>query len=219
MRHGQTDGDFSVSQRLAAGASLSGNERNHLFLNCRGRRFVERSGIAGADSPADGRAFAPLDFDNDGWLDLALVSANTPFFQLFRNQLGRSGATGRILSIRLIGGNATDRPTDQWSNRDGYGARITLELAPGRIIRELRAGEGFSAQHPATLRVGLGEVDRVATLHVDWPSGRNQRFTDIAAQSLITIYENPAAAPNGNPLFDQPYGAARLNPQQGARYP
>ena len=112
-----------------------------------------------------------------------------------------------MVALRLIGGNTTNKPTKQWSNRDGYGARITLELTSGRIIRELRAGEGFSAQHSHTLYIGLGDQRRITVLHVDWPSGHSQHFTDIAAQSLIHIYENPNASPNAKAIVIAPYNA------------
>ena len=204
MRHGRTDGSFNVADRLLAGASLSGNERNHLFLNDRGRDFAELSGVSGADSPADGRAFALLDYDGDGWQDLAVVNANAPLLQLFRNRMGER-ATGRMLAVRLVGGNWTAQPREEWSARDGYGALVSVDLAPGMIVREHRAGAGFSAQNSPVLRIGLGERDRVAVLRVRWPSGKTQSAEEVAAGTLVSIYENPRHSPTGEAFVIAPY--------------
>ena len=117
-------GAGSIVQRLAQGASFSGAERNHLFLNRGDGSFTELSGVSGVDHPGDGRAFAVLDFDRDGWLDFAVVNANTPRFQLFRNRIGDlpGGGPSSMVALRLVGGNATAESDPEWSNRDGYGA-------------------------------------------------------------------------------------------------
>jgi len=64
------------------GVSQSGRERNHLFAQtptpAGDAVFRDLSGISGLDHPGDGRAFAWLDFDRDGWLDIVAVNANAP---------------------------------------------------------------------------------------------------------------------------------------------
>lgn len=204
MRHGRTDGSFNVAERLSAGASLSGGEHNHLFLNDRGRAFVELSGVSGADSRGDGRSFALLDFDADGWQDMAVVNANAPLLQLFRNRMGER-TNGRMLAVRLVGGNSTTQPTNEWSARDGYGALVSLDLDPGQIVREHRAGAGFSAQNSPIIRIGLGERNQVTVLRVLWPSGKIQSAGEVAAGSLVTVYENPQQSPTGDAFVIAPY--------------
>jgi hypothetical protein len=204
VRHGRTDGSYNVGARLDAGASLSGRERNHLFLNQSGDHFVDLSGISGADSPADGRAFALLDFDRDGWQDLAVVNANAPLFELYRNQMG-DGSSAAMLALRFVGGNGADQPSQEWSARDGYGAAVTIDLAPGTIIRQHRAGEGFSAQNSPVMRIGLGNRSKVASLEVRWPSGKVQNATDVPARTLVTVYENEVHSPTGEAFVFSPY--------------
>ncbi len=67
--------------------SLSGGERNHLFLSDRGRHFDDVSGVSGLDTPGDSRSFAVFDYDRDGWQDVALVNTNAPFLNLSRNEI------------------------------------------------------------------------------------------------------------------------------------
>jgi len=99
----ETDLYSSAAARLQSGASFSGHERNHVFLNQNGDDYVDVSGISGLDHPGDSRAFAVLDFDRDGWQDLAVVNANAPLFQLFRNRMDERGDAGRFVAIRFEG--------------------------------------------------------------------------------------------------------------------
>ena len=130
---------------------LSGSERNNLFLSREAREFVDLSGLSGVDDPADGRSLAIFDYDRDGWLDFAVVNANTPLLQIFRNQIGgRSGVQGEVLAVRFEGGNRTAKPAEGLAPRDGYGALVEVVLGEDRLVREHRAGEGFAAQNSAT---------------------------------------------------------------------
>ena len=93
------EGSSGIDSRLQAGDeiingklvvhSLSGNGRNRLFLDENsGEHFRDHSALAGLDSDSDSRGFALLDYDRDGWQDIALVNAHNPLSQLFDNELG-----------------------------------------------------------------------------------------------------------------------------------
>ena len=192
---------------LLSGASFSGHERNHVFLNQGREDYVEVSGVSGLDHAGDSRAFAVLDYDRDGWQDLALVSANAPLFQLYRNQMGeREGAAGGMVAVRFEGGNRSSEASDHWSTRDGYGARVLLEIGGRTLLREHRAGEGLAAQNSATIRVGIGDAERADRLEIRWPSGQSYDTTAVPAGTLVYAYENPSASPTGAPFVLTPYG-------------
>jgi thiol-disulfide isomerase/thioredoxin len=180
--------------QVSDGSSLSGHERNVLFLSSEGKHFDDVSGISGADDPADGRAVALIDYDRDGWQDLVVVNVNAPQIQLFRNEV-RSVRTSRnaanVLAIRLQGGNETAQPAAGLSNRDGIGARLEIELPEATLVREVRAGEGFASQNSATMLVGLGDADEVKRIRVYWPSGRIQETGPVPAGTRIVVREAP----------------------------
>ena len=189
-----------------AGASLSGHERDHLFLSDRGAAFTDIAGVTGLDDPADGRAAAFLDYDRDGWLDIALANANAPRLVLFRNRIGcLPAAGGRIVALRFVGGNATPRRAPGWSARDGIGARVTVDLGDGALVREQRAGEGFATQNSATMVIGIGARAVIPTLTVRWPAGKSATTADIPAGTLLTVYENPAQSPTGEAFVREAY--------------
>jgi peroxiredoxin len=197
------------------GSSLSGKERDHLFLSHfpKERQFTDVSGISGLDNPSDGRAFATLDFDHDGWLDVAMASANRPLLSLYQNRIGRAAdetlaRAGNRIALRFEGGNRANATSDKWSNRSGYGALVSLEVGARRIVRELRCGEGFASQNSATLLIGIGAAERVDRITVRWPSGLVQETLDVPHGTLLIVRENPVVAPGGEPFERAPYPSA-----------
>ena len=195
--------DPEIDNRLQAGDektgdgglivhSLSGKERNNLFLNGEaGKDFTDVSGLSGMDSDSDGRCFALLDYDRDGWQDVVMINANQPLMQLFHNDIAQlPGATGGMVAIRFVGG-ATTAQSSAFSVRDGYGAVVELTLSGGqKIVREHRCGEGYATQNSTTMVVGIGERDGVDSLSVRWPSGKTTTLDTIPEGTLVTAFEN-----------------------------
>jgi thiol-disulfide isomerase/thioredoxin len=175
--------------------SLNGNEPNHYFANRGGRSFVDVSALSGLDNPADSRGFAVLDYDRDGWQDVALVNANQPLFNLYHNEMPAAGVSGGMIAIRFVGGNRTPAPSKEFACRDGYGARVVVDLGDQKLIREHRCGDGWSTQNSATMIVGIGAHAIVASVSVRWPSGKTTSTKNVAEGALLTAYENPADAP------------------------
>ncbi|MEM9235802.1 MAG: CRTAC1 family protein, partial [Verrucomicrobiota bacterium] len=186
---------FSAPDEERVRMSLSGKERNYLFLNDAAGSFLDVSGVSGTDSEKDGRSFAILDMDRDGWQDMVLANANTPVLQMFRNQLGdSSGNGGNIIAVRFVGGNRTASPSESMSNRDGVGVKVKVDLGGGSLLRESFAGEGLAAQNSGTMMIGIGEREGVELLEIIWPSGKVQRIAEAKAGELITVHEDVAEA-------------------------
>ena len=178
--------------------SFSGKERNHLFENNAGREFHDVSGISGLDTPQDGRTFAVWDYDRDGWQDIALLNINTPVLSLYRNQQGTSDNNRNMIALKLVGGNRTAAPSPQYTSRDGFGARVSVNLAGQSLTRQHRCGEGLAAQNSRYLFFGIGENDSVDSIEVRWPSGNTQRHEDLKAGQLATVFENVAESSDGS---------------------
>ncbi|MCP3983786.1 MAG: redoxin domain-containing protein [bacterium] len=202
------------------GVSFSGKERNHLFLNVGGTEFDDVGAISGLDDPADARAFALLDFDRDGWLDLAVVNANAPLLQLFRNEIPAAGVAagaGAVIALRFVGSNTSAEPSPAASSRDGFGALVEVGLGSTTLLREHRAGEGFAAQNSATLLIGIGTREAADSVRVHWPSGAVQLIEEIPAGTLLTLYEDPAQGPDGLAVVRTAYAVAKATPWPAPR--
>ena len=169
--------------------SLSGNERNKLFMNSAGKSFSDMSGISGLDNIGDGRGFALFDYNRDGRQDIALVNANAPLFNLYRNAMKNHG---NVIAVRFEGSNNAASPSKAQTNRDGFGATVIAQVTNGPTLkREHRCGEGFSAQNSNTMLIGIGSAESVSRLTVRWPSSR-QVYTlqNVAAGALVTVRES-----------------------------
>lgn len=173
--------------------SFSGNERDSLYLNRGGKSFSDVSAISGLDLVTDGRSFAYLDYDRDGWLDIALASANAPQLQLLRNEIGESITEARNhVRIKLVGGNTSNRPSTKLSNRDGYGAKLAATLDNGLVLyREHACGTGMAAQNSSVIHLGIGTAASVRKLVVTWPSGKSQTIENLSPGKLHEIREVP----------------------------
>jgi len=208
---------FEDEKAFEGGASQSGHERNHLFVSRAGKEFMDVSGVSGLDHPGDARSFVLLDYDRDGWQDLAVANANAPLLLLYRNELeemrGDGAEKGRFIALRFVGGNRESAPSGEFSARDGYGAKVSVSLGDRTLVRELRCGEGLAAQNSSTMMIGIGPREEAASITVKWPSGIQQETHRIPAGSLVTVHEDPSQAPGGEPFEVQPYPGLRSQPR------
>src|SRR5436305_14203007 len=116
--------EFWVSnpwQVVAYGFNLSCYERNRVFLNVKGKDFLEISHLTGADSDGDGRAVVVADFRNTGMQDLVVRQAGGGPLLLYENRLPRK----HYLEVSLRG---------DASNRQGIGARVTAVVRGRELV-------------------------------------------------------------------------------------
>jgi enediyne biosynthesis protein E4 len=151
--------------------------RNQLFRNIDGRRFEETSGSAGPSFAraeiSRGAAFG--DVDNDGDVDIVVTNNGGPV-RLLLNQVG---ARNHWLSVRLEDGSG---------NRFGTGARIGVERA-GRptLWRRVRTDGSYLSASDVRAHFGLGSSASVDSIVVQWLGGRQERWTGISGDRLVTL--------------------------------
>jgi len=171
----------SGGNKLTEGFSLSGYERDLVALNLGGVRFLDISGVSGADSVTDGRAAVYADFDNDGDADIFLRTAfRGPGHLLYRNRVGQDLG---FLRLALRGGK---------SGRDAFGAIVRVKTSQGTLTQVKAGGSGFLSQHDPRLLFGLGQDAGAQSIEVRWPSGLVQRFAGLAAGSSVLLIEGEA---------------------------
>lgn len=164
-----------INELLDSGASLSGHERNCFFLNTGDGKFATASATSGFDFYDDARAVARCDWDQDGDIDLFFANRTAPRLRFLKNT---QEDAGHHLSVRLVGTQ---------SNRDAIGARVILKSRERKILRGLRAGEGFLGQSSKWLHFGLGDSDKIDELTVHWPGGKSEVFKNLTANTRVTL--------------------------------
>ena len=148
-----------------------------LLANTGGGAFEVADGGDYFGSARLGRGGAFADFDDDGDLDVLVTNLDDAPV-LLRNDWPRRG---HWLRLRLVG-TAT--------NRDGLGARITVEAGGRRWTRVHHAAAGYLTQGDPREHFGLGEATVVDRLEVVWPDGASQIFEGLAADQPYTVTES-----------------------------
>ena len=163
--------------------NVSYPEPGQIFRNRGDGSFEEVTATVAPDvaRPCVGRGSAFLDLDNDGNMDLAVLVAGGKA-RLFRNR----GVAGRHWLRVLLAGTR--------SNRDGFGAKLTLLLGGRKLFREAKAASGYASQSERVIHFGLGSSDRVEALEVRWPSGQVDRIHSPGIDRLVRVVEGSGKA-------------------------
>jgi hypothetical protein len=147
--------------------------------NAQGRlEFADASSRAGADlgRPRSARGAAFADVDGDGDLDLAVTDVG----EVVRLLENRTARRGKWIALELRGSK---------SNSDGYGARVRVHAGGRTQAREVRAGDGLYSSSDPRPHFGLGEVEAVEWVEVDWPSGARSRIESPALDAVLVVTE------------------------------
>ena len=170
--------------------SLSGKERNHLFLNDGDGALTERSLDLGPGMQLIkvGRGSAIGDVDHDGDLDV-MITNNVDRADYLRNEGGATA--GSWIQLRLIGVQA---------NRAAVGARVTVRTeADPPQIREVVAGSSYCSVSDPRLHVGLGAAAQ-ADIEIRWPGGAVERIEGLASGRLYLVREGAGVVASRGPL-------------------
>ena len=162
-----------------------------LFRNTGDGRFVDVTGDVedGLSIPQPGRGAAFGDVDNDGDVDVFVLSVNGAA-RLLRNDAGNRS---RWLRVKLVGAarehsvGSTGAP--RLSNRNGIGARVTVWAGGRPQVGEVRSGSSYLSQNDFRLHFGLGRNATVDSLMVRWPGGTVDRMGSISADREIVVRE------------------------------
>ena len=152
---------------------------NLMLRNLGNAKFANVSAQAGTafTTPGRHRGAAFGDLNNDGRIDIVVVTQNAPPEIL----INLSTPANHWLLIKLIGSK---------SNRDGLGARVTLTPKGGKPLHNhATTSVGYSSSSDRRLHFGLGSASVAETIEIIWPSGVRRVLRDVAADKILEVTE------------------------------
>jgi len=113
-------------------------------------------------------------------MDLLIVdSEGTPL--LLHNQ---SRSSNHWLGLSLVGTR---------SNRDGYGALVTVEAGNQKWLRHCHSDGSYLSASDKRVHFGLGAETMAAKVTIRWPSDTIQTLTNVKADQYLTVKETANA--------------------------
>lgn len=149
---------------------------NYFFKNNGNLKFEEVSESYGLGKPTYSNGAAYADLDNDGDLELVINNVNEQVL-LYKNTSSQRKSS-KFFSIELIGDSL---------NRAGIGSRITAYARDKSWSREVITSRGFLSAVSTTTHFGLGEIQRIDSVKIQWPTGEIQVEKNIELNSKVRI--------------------------------
>jgi enediyne biosynthesis protein E4 len=169
-----------------------------LYHNNGNGTFTDVSAAAGPgiNNPSSSRGLATGDLWNEGRLSAVVSNMNAPP-SLLVNQVR---SLNHWITLRPIGAMgisplqskarlAVARSPAPQSNRDAIGARIRIKAGGRVLIDEIRSGSSFMSNSDMRLHFGLGSITKIDWIEIRWPSGRMEKFVDMAVDTFHTLRE------------------------------
>jgi len=169
---------------------------DYAFRNNGDLTFTKVSSVWGLDRPSFSNGAAYGDLDGDGAPDLVVNNVNDEAF-VYRNNARAQLPANRFLQLNLVGDSA---------NRFAVGARVTLKSKTTQFMQEEEPTRGFQSSVDYTLTFGVGKIDTLESVTVDWPNGRTSVMSHVGTNQRLTVRESdglfqPPIRPSAHPLL------------------
>jgi hypothetical protein len=154
-----------------------------LLLRNTGTGFVDVSAQSGAVFQQRwlGRGLAVGDIDNDGRIDV-VVSTNDGPAHILHNE---TPTQNHWLTLNLVGHK---------SNRDAIGAEVKLTTTKGSQFATVTTTGSYLSSSDKRVHFGLGPETTAQSIEIRWPSGLQQKLTNIRADQILQIDEPASEA-------------------------
>ncbi|MFL5502094.1 MAG: VCBS repeat-containing protein [Gemmatimonadaceae bacterium] len=181
-------------------AMTSTKLQHYAFHNNGNLTFTNETASWGLDTPSFGSGAAYADLDGDGALDLVVNNVNDEAF-VYRNNARTLAKRNHYLQVSLEGSGR---------NRFALGAKVTVQDGGASLYQELSPSRGFQSSSDYVLTFGLGKIDTVQSVTVDWPDGQVSSSRNVVANQRLVVKQSVAAKRVTALRFDEPAPGSQL---------
>ncbi|MFZ1752668.1 MAG: CRTAC1 family protein [Caldilineaceae bacterium] len=167
------------------------NELAKVWINNGNGTFSERAENLGLIHRLHGLGVIALDVENDGDMDIVITAANDTF-NFYRNDLDSTGSNW--LQVRLNSKNAPKVASN------GVGSRVIIRAGDHIYTQPILACPSYLSQGELAAHFGLGALDAIDELRVEWSDGSQTTLFDLSVNRSITVDytgDLPADCPTG----------------------
>ncbi len=115
-----------------------------------------------------------VDLDNDGDMDIVTNNIDD-HASIFENN------ASNVNNYLILNFNGTDK------NVFGVGVKVSLFASGTTQYQELTLSRGFQSSVAPQLHFGLGRIDTIESIKVNWPDGKISVLENVLANQAITI--------------------------------
>lgn len=153
----------------------AGEISNVVYKNT-GKKFVDVSKDWGLELKGCSNGAAYADLDNDGDLDLVLNNLNAPA-SIYENRASKQ-LHRNFIKVRFEG---------KQGNTFGIGTRVSIYTSGVTQMQELFNVRGWLSSMDNCLVFGLGSVDMIERLEINWKDGKGQVLKNVKVNQTISV--------------------------------
>ena len=153
---------------------------NYAFKNNGDVTFDNVTDEWGLSCPSFSNGSAYGDLDNDGDLDIIVSNVNMPPF-ILRNNTETLSPDNHYITLKL---------SAKGKNTSGLGTQVTVKSDGKTFYQELAPMRGYQSTVDQKLNFGLGAVNTIDSLIIQWPDTRVETLTNVSTNQLMTIQQD-----------------------------
>jgi hypothetical protein len=156
------------------GRTHAGYQQNKIWINMKGRYFIDAGTEVAEKENYDSRAVAFADLWNTGALDIIVANQNNKLV-IYKNHVDPAN---NWISFDL---------KSQKGNTSAIGTIIDLYHDNMKQSQVVTGGIGFCSQNQRRLHFGLGRSTGADSAVITWPGGRKQTIADPQVNRILKI--------------------------------
>ncbi|RDY61561.1 VCBS repeat-containing protein [Flagellimonas nanhaiensis] len=155
---------------------------NYIFQNKGELELENVSEHWGIDIPMNSNGAAYGDLDNDGDLDLVLNNSSD-VASIFKN----NSEEHNFIKLSLKG---------KQKNVDAIGAKVKIVTKNGHQLKTNYFARGYQSAMKDALHFGLGNVDKVQSIVVEWPDSTISTLQNQGINQILVVHQKNAMEPS-----------------------